>query len=218
MDIVMITASPRMVSQSNTARIAEEFCAGALLAGASIRRYTLSEKSQWFAAKQAFLEGKCILFVLPLYNGMVPGSMMEFLQDLSQEPSLQNPSARKIAYILQSGFPEACQRRCCEEYLQLFTQYLNCCFAGVLSHGNTFNMRFTGVVEETHTYEQMGALFVQAGGSFLFREAENFTGPEHITREEARVYNRVFRFFCERTAEAKGCAAALDHRPYHTKN
>lgn len=215
MDIVIITASPRSASQSTTVRIVDDFCTGVVRAGASVLRYALCDRAQWGAAKKAFLEGDCILFALPLYNGMVPGTMMEFLQMLSLEQSSQQATSKKIAYILQSGFPEGCQRRCCEAYLRVFTQRLNCRFAGVLSHGNTFNIRFSGAPEVSPTYEQLGCQFVQADYSFHFREAELFSSPEHITPEEARIFNRIFRFFCERTAEAQGCTTPLDHRPYH---
>ena len=221
MDIVMITASPRIPSQSNTIKIAEEFRLGLIHAGASVQTYCLADRMQWDAARDAFFRGNCIVMALPLYNGMVPGTMMEFLEKLSADtPSLEEEGTRrKLAFILHSGFPEACQRRCCERYLETFSKILGCRFSGVLSHGNTFNVQFSTSPKGAAplSYEMMGQMFVESGGNFFFEEAVQFTGPEYITEKDAKIYNRIFRFFCEHTAQAHECKESLFYQPYSTK-
>ena len=216
MHIVIIHASPRTPSQSNTARIAEAFCAGLIHSGATVETYYLADRQQWDAAKSAFIRGGNLLFALPLYNGHVPGIMMEFLQLLASCTDVYQPTQRKVSFILQSGFPEACQRRVCERYLETLPALLGSQFAGILSHGNTFNIAFgeAGAKEAPPCYERMGELFIVHNATFFFQEAADFTGPEYITEKDAKLFNRVFRFFCEHTAQAQGCAVDLAHKPY----
>ena len=216
MHIVIIHASPRTPSQSNTARITESFCTGLIRSGATVETYYLADREQWDAARSAFLLGGNLLFALPLYNGQVPGTMMEFLQLLSGCVNATQQTQRKVSFILQSGFPEACQRRVCERYLETLPALLGSQFGGVLSHGNTFNIAFgeTGAKESPPCYERMGELFVAHDATFFFQEALDFTGPEYITEKDAKLFNRIFRFFCEHTAQAQGCVVDLNHKPY----
>jgi len=65
------------------------------------------------------------------------------------------------------------------------------------------------------TYQMMGELFEKNEASFFFDEVKLFNGPEYISEKEAVRYGRVFRFFCERTAEALGYSSDLGYQPYH---
>jgi len=219
MHIIMINATPRMAEKSNTQKAISQFCEGFRKNDTSVEQYMLSDRNQWEQAKHAFFKGTNIVFALPLYNGGVPGIMMEFLEQISeiQQKSSNGSVERKISFILQSGFPEACQRRCCERYLKKLPEMLDSTFAGVLSHGNTFGMAFQGMPAgyEKMTYQMMGELFEKNEASFFFDEVKLFNGPEYISEKEAVRYGRVFRFFCERTAEALGYSSDLGYQPYH---
>lgn len=218
MHILIINSSPRTPSISNTTMITEAFKKGVINAGGTVETYNLSSKKSWNDIKKAFINNANIIFALPLYIETLPGIMLEFLEELSLyvkdiDGSVPN---RQVSFILQSAFPEACQRRCCEQYLKLIPDFLNSNFAGILSHGDTFNLSF---VESTKmdtlaSYELMGQKFVENNGTFFFKECFDFTGTEYFSENEAKKYNRLLKFFCQHIAEAKGCTASLTNAPY----
>lgn len=218
MHLVIINATPTHPSKSNTVRYTEEFLKGFYHQGGTTEIYYLSDRAQWNHAISAFFHGKNILFSLPLYNAMIPGIMMEFLEELSaflSSCTYTNPK-RYVAFLLQSGFPESIHRQCCEQYLKNLPQKLCSEYSGILSHGNTFQIPFASNSSISLSYERMGELFADNGCTFFFPEAKLFNTPTYIASEEAHVYNRIFRFFCQHTAQACGSVFPLDHKPYET--
>ena len=222
MHLIVIIASPTKASKSNTVTYTHEFLTGFSQQGATSEIFYLFDPAQWDDADSAFVHGEHILFALPLYNAMVPGIMMEFLEKLSAElmcdSSKDTPNDRKISFLLHSGFPESLQRKCCEEFLEKLPSKLNSLFSGILSHGNTLQIPFATSSNLKFTYEQLGKLFADNHCSFFFPEAKLFNEPACISKEDAQMYNRIFRFFCEHTAQARNCAFPLDYKPYETNN
>lgn len=216
MDLVIINASPR--KSSNSALIAGAFAEGTAQAGARNEYHCLSDRVRWNEALSAVCQGEHILFVLPLFAECIPGTLMEFLEQLQPQLRRETPCVtRKMSFILHSGFPEACQRRCCEQYLKKLPAMLDSQFAGILSRGDTFFL--TNVSPEqaaalSDAYRDMGRQFVDHGGHFFFPAAESFTGAEYITPKEARYYNRLAEIFLEQQARQRGCRAPLDAAPY----
>lgn len=216
MDIVLINASPR--ASGNSAKIARVFREGAARAGARSELYCLADRSRWEETTAAICRGEVTVFVLPMFAEGIPGIMMEFLEKLELRLQSAAPGGiRNIAFILHSGFPEACQRRCCEQYLEKLPALLQSRYAGILSRGDTF---FLSCVEPDKaaglldTYRNMGKEFVSHGGNFFFPEAEAFTGAEYFTAKEARYYSRVAGLFLEQQVLKLGCRVSLTDAPY----
>lgn len=217
MHFVIINASPHKVELSNTAMILEPFQKGIVEAESTFETYHLSKKQHWEKAKKAFLENENIVFALPVFAAILPGFMLEFLEEMISEREIK--ANKKIAFILHSGFPEACQRRYCEDYLKTLPEMLNSTFSGILSYG--INVRFiknTQLKEVLNAYQYMGTQFVKNNGTFFFKEAVEFTGDEHITEIQAKKFNQIFNFFCRHIAEEKGCTTGLQARPYECSN
>lgn len=216
MDLVIINASPRR--NSNSALITSAFVEGAALAGTRSEYHCLSDRNCWGEALSAVCRAEYILFVLPLFAECIPGTLMEFLEQLQprlrREPSVVT---RRMSFILHSGFPEACQRRCCEQYLKKLPAMLDSCFAGILSRGDSFflsNVEPEQAAGLLDAYRDMGWQFVEHGGNFFFPDAEAFTGAEYMTPQEARYYNRLAGLFLEQQAKRQGCSVPLDAAPY----
>lgn len=204
MHFVIINASPHTKESSNTALITDAFQKGLTKAGCTSDIYHLSQKSQWENAKNAFYNSENIVFALPVFAAIIPGMLMRFLEELSSE--CKGKTNRKVSFIIQSGFPEANQRHCCENYLKTLPDLLLSEFSGILSYG--INSRFIDnkeLKQMLSEFEDMGVSFAHNGGNFFFSEAENFTGKEYITQAEAKKFNRMFNFFCKHIAESKGC-------------
>ena len=222
MHILIINSSPRTPSLSNTTMIINAFEKGVVKAGATVETYNLANKKQWEDIKKSFISNENIVFALPLYIETLPGIMLEFLEELAiylKKVTNAISINRKISFILQSAFPEACQRRCCENYLKTIPKFLNSSFTGILSHGDTFNLSF---VESTKmntlaSYELMGQKFIENNATFFFKECLDFTGAEYFSEAEAKKYNRLLKFFCQHIAEGKGCTGRLTDAPYEIK-
>lgn len=215
MHLLIINGSPRSREKSNTTTIIEAFCRGFTEQGHTADIYYLSQRHSWEAARAAFAEQEHILFALPLYVENIPGLMLEFLQTL--EPK-QQPGA-SISFLLQSGFSEACQRRCGEEYLRRLPAYLGCQYGGVLSRGNLFGVNLVGKrsgQQMVRPYEEMGRIFAEKG-NFLSAEAEAFTGPEMMTAQEIKAFQRfgtpLQKLMFKRMAKKLGCQEDLQAQP-----
>ncbi|MGN1263381.1 MAG: NAD(P)H-dependent oxidoreductase, partial [Prevotella sp.] len=162
MKVVIFNGSPRIRKHSNTDKIIASFVSGLVKAGGTYELFTLSDRSQWDAAREAFLANDNLLIALPLYVECMPGMLLEFLETI--------PTGRKtpaqLSFILQSGFDEGCQLRCGEAFLTTLPKQLGCTFGGVLVRGGNFGIRVTKGSAQKRVlkpYGNMGVSFARHG-------------------------------------------------------
>ena len=216
MHLVIISGAARPQSRSNTARVIAAFQKGFEANGSTTEVWYLSDRKQWEQAANAFAQNDRILIAFPLYVENIPGILLEFLSGLSPK----QPPGTQLAFLIQGGFPEASQSRCCEAFLETIPAQLGCGYAGPLIKGDMFG---TGLVDEK-TREKMLAPFTEMGqafartGRFEKFAADAFAGPEYMPEKQIRMYNlvgkRISRFFMGRIAKKLGCREKLDARPY----
>ena len=215
MHLVIISGATRPQAKSNTAKIIAAFQKGYTEKGNTTEVWYLSDRRQWTEAKQAFQKNQNILIALPLYVENIPGILLEFLSDL--EPK-QTPDT-KLAFLLQGGFPEASQSRCCEAYLETLPGQLGCEYAGTLIKGDMFGV---GLVDEKNRekmlapFTEMGRIFA-AKGCFEKTTVDAFAAPEYMEKKQVRMYNMlgkpISRIFMGHIAKKLGCKERLDARP-----
>lgn len=128
MHLVVISGAARPQNKSNTAKIIEAFLKGYEEGGNTSEVWYLSDRSQWERAKRAFSDYDNILIALPLYVENIPGILLEFLEGLTPK----NVPGTTVSFLLQGGFPEASQSRCCEKFLETLPAYLGCSYGGTL--------------------------------------------------------------------------------------
>lgn len=220
MHVVMISGAARTQSKSNTAKIVAAFCEGLHNGGNTSEIWYLSNRKQWESAKTAFEENENILFALPLYVENVPGVMLEFLAGLSAK---EQPGTR-ISFLLQGGFPEASQGRCCEGFLKTLPAQLGCAYGGTFIKGDMFGLSLMG--------ERIGAKllqpFIEVGqrfgecGYFSSEIIEAFSIPEYFSEKQIRMTNGplryVQRFIMRYIAKKLGCKTRLDAKPFCEKD
>ncbi len=216
MHLVIISGASRPRPRSNTAKVVEAFRRGFDRGSDTAEVWYLSDRGQWADAAKAFGQNEHILIAFPLYVENLPGILLEFLSGLTPK---QTPGT-KLAFLIQGGFPEASQSRCCEAFLETLPAQLGCDYAGTLIRGDMFG---TGLVNE-RTRERMLAPFEEAGRVFArtarFEKAaaDAFAGPEYMSKGQIRMYNlvgrRISRLYLARVARKLGCRDALDARPY----
>ena len=216
MHLVIISGAARPQSKSNTAKVIAAFQKGFEENGNTTEARYLSDLKQWKYAAEAFERYDRILIAFPLYVENIPGILLEFLSGLAPK---QTPGT-KLAFLIQGGFPEASQSRCCEAFLEKLPAQLGCDYAGTLIKGDMFG---TSLVDEKNRekmlapFTQMGRTFAQIG-CFEKSAVDAFAGPEYMPEKQIRMYNlfgrHISRFFMGRIAKKLGCKEKLDARPY----
>ena len=216
MHLVIISGATRPQSKSNTAKVIAAFQKGFEENGNTTEVWYLSDRRQWKRATNAFEQNDHILIAFPLYVESIPGILLEFLSGLTPK---QAPGT-KLAFLIQGGFPEASQSRCCEAFLETLPAQLGCDYAGTLIKGDMFG---TSLVDEKNRekmlapFTLMGRTFAQTG-CFEKAAVDAFAGSEYMPEKQIRMYNRVgkhiSRFFMGHIARKLGCKEKLDARPY----
>ena len=180
MHVVIINGSPRVQKFSNTDKIIQSFVKGLQASGSSYDLYSLSNRKEWDAARESFINHDQIIFALPLFVECVPSIMLEFLDTLPTE-RLQ---PAQMSFILHGGFDEGHQLRLCERFLQSLPAQLSCTYGGCLVQGGSFLIRMRddekmkkAMTKKLDAYTKMGQSFV-SNGNFMTTEACKFTGPE----------------------------------------
>lgn len=213
MHLIIINGSPRPKSKSNSQIIIDEFLMGYCATHNTYEIFNISNRSTWQIAKETYRENINILIVLPLYTESLPSLLLEFLETLTD---IQYNSRRKVSFILQSGFIEACQRHCCETLLKQIPGYIGGNFAGILSKGNMFPLWLypkDNVKNMIKDFNIMGKYYAK-NGSLIGEEVEKLTGSEYITETEAKIINRVIKFALNDFAEVFETKIDLMFAPY----
>lgn len=215
MHVVIINGSPRVEKYSNTEKIIDAFSEGLAEAGADFERYAISNKNNWDEARKAYINNAEIIIALPLYVESAPGILLEFLETLP----VKDRNTR-VSFILQSGFAEASQLRCGEEFLKKLPAYLGVSYGGTLIKGDNFGIR---VVKEkevkklTGPYKEMGKIFA-SGNAFFSETVRKFAGPEYFSLPIRLMLQLMFKTIAKRrfakAAKEFGCNTPLDYKPW----
>ena len=218
--IVILNGSPRVKKNSNTNKIIQAFTEGLEAAGITHELYTLSNRTEWDEAREAFMTNDNIIIALPLFVECLPSLLLEFLSTLPTE----RKQPAKLSFILHSGFDEGHQLRLGEKFLQSLPSQLGCTYGGTLVKGGSFmlRMRDNSYIKKMTdkilaSYAKMGQSFA-LNGSFSTPEARKFTGPEKNPKIGVLLFNLIFKRLVkknfERFANAWGCTRPLDDKPY----
>ena len=215
MHLVIISGAARPHPKSNTAKIIAAFGQGYEECGNTEEIYYLSDRRQWTGAEKAFRENTNILIALPLYVENIPGILLEFLSGVQPKKT----PGTSLAFLLQGGFPEASQSRCCEAFLETLPSQLGCAYAGTLIKGDMFGL---GLVDEKNRekmlvpFIEMGRLFARSGCFEKFA-VDTFAAPEYMSKKQIRTFNLFGKYishlFMPRIAKKLGCKEKLNVRP-----
>ncbi len=215
MHLLMISCTPRMKEKSNTDKILDEFKKGYESYGNTTETLYLYKRNEWEKIRKKFYENDNILFALPLYVECIPGIMAEFLETLRPK---QN-SNTKIGFLLQGGFGEASQLRCCESYLETLPSLLGCEYNGTLLKGDMFAVSFMdGKIRKqmVEPFYNMGKYYAQ--NNYFHKEVVNdFSKPEYFSKKIIflnNVLSPLKKLFFKVFAKKLGCKGSLNAKPY----
>ena len=214
--LVIINGSPRVAKFSNTDKIIHSFAKGLEEAGVTWELHNLSNRKEWDAAREAFINNERTLMAFPLYVECVPGLMLEFLETLPTE----HKQPKELSFLLHGGMDEGNEFRLCERFLQGLPAQLGCSYGGTLIHGGSFRIRTAPadqVAKIVTPYIEMGLLFAQKG-NFLSPEAARFIGMEQypwlIRKMVSMLFLKKVNGEFERFAKDWGCTRPLNDQPY----
>lgn len=217
MHVVIINGSPRVQKYSNTEKIIAAFAKGLSEKGVAFETYAISARETWDVIRDAYVKNDEILIALPLYVECVPGLLLEFLETLPKKEE-----HTRLSFLLQSGFPEGCQLRCGEAFLEKLPNYLGVRYGGCLVKGDNFGIRFLGEEKQdqiTKPYQAMGELFAEGDG-FLHEEAKKFTGPEYFPLPMrlmiGLIHKTLAKKMLQKVAASLGCRVPLDKKVWET--
>lgn len=216
MHVVIINGSPRVQKNSNTDKIIQWFCKGLQDAGSSYELYSISNRKEWDAAREAFMNNVQIIIALPLYVECVSGLLLEFLETIPTE----RKQPAQLSFILHGGFDEGRQFRLGEQFLQSLPEQLGCTYGGCLIKGGSFFIRLTqekAIMRFLASFEPMGKLFAEYG-NFNTPEAKRFTGPESYPWLARVIVGMILKSIVtkkfKRFADSWGCTRPLNDKPY----
>ncbi|MBO4474929.1 MAG: hypothetical protein J5750_08495 [Clostridiales bacterium] len=245
MHALIINGSPRIKKYSNTDKILSKFTEGMKESGATWEQYEVSDRQQWDTMRDAFFRSEHILIALPLFFEYIPGLLLEFLETLPAPEKLSTPnpenlsdpmrekhcnnvtkiefsaSAPTLSFLLQGGFSEGIQLRCCEAYLEILAERLGCRYGGTLVKGDNFGIRFDESQRErvTTPYQNMGRIYGR-DGVLTDEECRKFTGPEQFPAYIRVLVGVLFKTVVKKgfmkMAADWGCDRPLDDRPYES--
>ena len=218
--VLILNGSPRVKKNSNTNKIIDAFGEGLRQAGTCYDVYSLSNRSEWDAAREAFMTSDNIIIAMPLFVECLPSLLLEFLNTLPTE----RKQPAQLSFVLHGGFDEGHQLRLGEKFLQSLPAQLGCSCGGVLVKGGSFllrNRENSYIKKMTDkmlaSYMTMGLSFAQ-NGNFMMPEAKKFTGPEKNPWIGLLLFNLIFKRIVkknfERIAQEWGCTEPLDSKPY----
>lgn len=216
MHLVIISGAARPQTKSNTAKIISAFCRGFVSDSNTVEVWYLADRGQWDMARNAFMENTDILFALPLYVENVSGTMLEFLGSLEPKTEL----GTRLSFIVQGGFPEASQSRCCESFLKTLPDKLGCGYGGTFIRGDMFGIGLLGKklgAKMVQPFVEVGSLFAHYG--YFDKEIiSRFESPEYLSEKQIQQSEKwgkhIQKWFMNWIAKRLGCVGKLDARPY----
>jgi NAD(P)H-dependent FMN reductase len=138
MKLVIFNGSPRK-TKSNSKLLMDHFMTGYNeICDDLVDVHYLADRKKLEELKKDFVEAECVIFIFPLYTDCMPGVVKEFFEDILK---LGTVGAKKIGFIVQSGFLEAVHSIYLEPYLKKLTERLKYQYLGTIIKGGVEGIR-----------------------------------------------------------------------------
>jgi hypothetical protein len=113
---------------------------------------------------QAFLDADEVVFAFPLYTDSMPGLVKAFLEMVAAADRTRL-QGKRVAFVIQSGFPEGIHTEALGAYLARFSQRVGFVHLGTLRKGGVEGIRLLPAKQVA----KIQARFVQAGQELAAR-------------------------------------------------
>jgi hypothetical protein len=172
--LLLLNGSPRgerSNSMKMLARVAEGWQQGG---GQAPEVLHLAQRACFDHAVAAFAQADVVLLGMPLYTDAMPAIVMAYIEALAPRVATTqaggaNPS---LAFLMQSGFPEALHSRPLERYLEKLARRLNSPYAGTIVRGGGGALEEMPEQANKKLWARLRTLGEQLAGNGRFGEAE----------------------------------------------
>jgi multimeric flavodoxin WrbA len=191
--LTVFNGSPRG-KRGNTPVLLKHFMDGFTSIGGNTAEishlHQINEKGT-FAEK--FKEAGCVLIGFPLYTDSMTGIVKEFIEAL--EPFAKQGSNPPIAFLVQSGFPEAAHSRYVEQYLMALADRLHSPYLGTLIRGGCEGVRLQPESMNRKLFATLNELGGQLGaqGGFDQGTVNTFSSREQYSPALAPLMKLVVK-------------------------
>ncbi|MBU1069143.1 NAD(P)H-dependent oxidoreductase [Myxococcota bacterium] len=154
----------------------------------------LARISDLESQRAAFLAADEVVLVFPLYTDSMPGLVKAFLEAVGTAEPAQL-KGKRIAFVVQSGFPESIHSEAVARYLARVSSRLGWVHAGTLIKGGVEGIRVMPAWQVARTK----AAFIRAGrelgrdGSFSDELRARLAGPRTFGPWQLRALRVVMR-------------------------
>lgn len=138
------------------------------------------EKRTEFA--HAFKNAQCVMIGFPLYTDGMPGIVKEFIEDL--QLFMKRKDNPPMAFLVQSGFPEALHSRHVQQYLISLADRLRSPYLGTLIRGGCEGVRLMPEKYNRRMFDILNAVGTQLSnqGGFEKTSIDKFSSIEQFPK------------------------------------
>lgn len=189
--LVLLNGSPRGErgnSMKMLQRVAEGWVRGG---GAQPEVLHLVRHAQFLRAVEVFAAADVVLLGMPLYTDAMPALVKAYIEALAPrvEAARKGEANPALAFLVQSGFPEAAHSRPLERYLAKLAARLQAPYAGTIVHGGGESLQMMPEKASRKLWAQLNKLGEELArdGRFGAAELKAVAGRERFSRFGAMV-------------------------------
>ncbi len=220
--LLLLNGSPRgkrSNSMKMLARVAEGWQHGG---GQTAEVLHLAQRTHFDRAVAAFAEADVVLLGMPLYTDSMPGLVKSYIEALAPRvATTQTGGNPTLAFLIQSGFPEALHSRPLERYLEKLAKRLNSPYAGTIVRGGGEALGAMPEKANRKVWEHLCTLGEQLASYSRFGEAElkAVTGVERFSSLTASLLSvavklHLFEFMWNSQIKKNGIWERRFEAPY----
>jgi len=195
--LLLLNGSPRG-KRSNSMKMLTRVAQGWERGGGQLREVLhLAQRSSFNRAVEAFAEADVVLLGMPLYTDAMPALVKLFIEALAPRVAVAlgggtNPT---LAFLVQSGFPEALHSRPLERYLEKFARRLGSNYAGTIVRGGGESLQMMPDEANRKLWARLQTLGEQLAkdGCFGVAELKAVAGVERFSVLTAAAARLAFK-------------------------
>jgi hypothetical protein len=179
MNLVMLNGSPRG-KKSNTQILLNQLCIGMNSVNCiECNTYYLNQTKKTEEHIAVVKEAELIVLGFPLYTDGMPGIVKHFIDSLYPIDLQGTP----IAFLVQSGFPEAKHSRAVARYLEKLCKRINATHCGTIIRGGSEGIHLTPDKVNRKIFEQFNALGASLAYDGKFKQdlLDKVAGAEELS-------------------------------------
>lgn len=219
--LLLLNGSPRG-ERSNSMRMLARVAEGWERGGGALPEVLhLARRPQFTGAVEAFDSADVVFIGMPLYTDAMPGLVKEFIEQLAEAGVGNRAQQKQVAFLVQSGFPEALHSRPLERYLTKLAARLGRRCAGTIVHGGGEALQMMPDKACTKLWEQLKTLGEQLArdGKFGNAELKAVAGTERFSKfaaalAELAVKLPMVNFYWNRQLKKNGAWERRFAAPY----